>query len=48
MMDFLFDMFIIFCIFVNILFLFLEYYGMNENFRVVLVVGNMVGIVEFV
>lgn len=47
-MDPLFDMFITFCILVNTLFLSLEYHGMNENFRVALAVGNMVGIVELV
>lgn len=43
MMDLLFDMFVMFCIFVNIVFLVLEYYRMNENFKMVLDVGNMVG-----
>jgi len=42
-MDPLFDMFITFCILVNTVFLALEYHGMNENFKMVLDVGNMVG-----
>ena len=42
-MDPLFDMFITFCILVNTVFLALEYRGMNENFKMALDVGNMVG-----
>lgn len=42
-MDPLFDMFITFCILVNTVFLALEYHGMNEQFRLALDVGNMVG-----
>ena len=42
-MDPLFDMFITFCILVNTVFLALEYHRMNENFKMALDVGNMVG-----
>jgi len=42
-MDPLFDMFITFCILVNTVFLALEYHEMNENFKMALQVGNMVG-----
>lgn len=42
-MDPLFDMFITFCILVNTVFLALEYHGMNEEFKLALDVGNMVG-----
>lgn len=42
-MDPLFDMFVTFCILVNTVFLALEYHRMNENFKMALDVGNMVG-----
>lgn len=45
-MDPLFDMLITFCILINTLFLSLEYHGMNQNFKTVLDVGNMVSIVQ--